>query len=202
MIETLPTPETEILRRPWTREEYHKAAELGLFGPDERLELIYGEVYQKVSPQKSGHAFVIRALDELLSETFGERFDVRAQLPLRWNDDSEPEPDISVVPGHWRDYQSQHPHLGAAVLVVEVSDTSLRLDPTLKAALYAEAEVLEYWIVNLKDRVLEVYRGPAPRGANAGPRYRVLHVYQLDEAVSPLSVPGARLAVGDFLPSE
>jgi Uma2 family endonuclease len=208
VTETLPRPNIETplpeadgpqpAKRLFTREEYHRAAEAGVFTPDERLELMNGEIYKKTSPQKSGHSFVIRALDELLTDAFGRGFDVRPQLPLQRNDNTEPEPDVSVVPGSWKDYQNEHPPLTRAVLIAEVSDTSLRADRGIKAALYAEAGVPDYWIVNLKDRVIEVYREPSGAPSAAGAfAYKSARIYHEGESLAPLSA----LKVTDLLPS-
>jgi Uma2 family endonuclease len=146
-------------RRLWTREDYYRAAELGFFRPDERLELIGGEVIEKASPQKSRHTKAIRAVEHALEEIYGQGFDVRYQLPLALDDNSEPEPDVAVVEGSWDDFD-EHPT--TALLVVEISDTTLRTDRGLKASLYAQAGIPEYWIVNLEEGVLEVYREPRP----------------------------------------
>lgn len=161
-----------ISRRPWTRAEFERAAELGLFGPEERLELIAGAVVRKLPPQRSPHATAIRAVEEALRTAFPRGFDVRVQLPLALGPDHEPEPDVCVVHGCFRDYRHEHP--AAAVLVVEVSDTTLAFD-RFKAGLYAQAGIPEYWIVNLKDNRLEVHRDPEPDAANPfGHRYRTV----------------------------
>lgn len=201
MIETLPTPEPEVTRRRWTRKEYHKAAELGLFGPDERLELIHGEVYQKMAPQKSGHFFVITALYHALTRAFGEGFTVRQQGPALFGQHSEPEPDIGVYPGKWQDFAFHHPRLSDAVLIVEVSDTTLRTDRTLKASLHAEAGVQDVWIVNVNARTVEVRRQPTETPHKAFPfGYRSVRSYAEEETIVPLATPDRAVAVRGLLP--
>lgn len=208
MVETLARPEATTprpeedgpgpLRRLLTREEYHRMAEAGIFGPDERIELIHGEVYHKVSPQKSSHFFVIHRVAAVLTAIFSEGFIVRQQGPLRFEEDSEPEPDVSVVPGRWEDYTFVHPRLIHSVLVVEVADTSLRSDRTIKAALYAQAGVQDYWIVNLTNGTVEVYREP---DAAAGPKgYKSRRIYTAGESLSPLAAPETSIPVADILP--
>ncbi len=188
------------VRRLLTREEYHRAAELGIFGPDERLELIHGEVYLKMSPQSGAHAMAIRAITTAMEEAFGEGVDVRTQLPLR-AENSEPEPDVSVVPGSWRDY-SDHPAVNVALLIVEVADTSVRSDRGLKAALYAGAGVKDYWVLNLKTNTLEVYREPAAiPDAPFGHGYKSVRLHTADETVSPLAKPEAAIPVTRLLPA-
>jgi Uma2 family endonuclease len=184
-----------VSRRPWTRAEFERAAELGLFGPEERLELIAGEVVSKVPPQKSPHATAIRAVEEALRTAFRRGFDVRVQLPLALGPDHEPEPDVCVVRGSFRDYRHEHPT--SAVLVVEVSDTTLAFD-RFKAGLYAQAGIPEYWIVNLKDNCLEVQRDPEAAAAEPfGHRYRTVTRVPCDEN---MAVHGTSISVADLLP--
>lgn len=97
---------------------------------------------------------------DALRKAFGEGTHVRIQLPLALDPSSEPEPDVTVVRGSPRDYRDAHP--SAALLVVEVADTTLSHDRDQKGSLYARAGVADYWIVNLVDQVLEVYRDPGP----------------------------------------
>jgi Uma2 family endonuclease len=211
MLETLPKPEivpalpeadeAAPAKRLLTREEYHRAGELGIFGPDERLELIHGEVYKKMSPQARLHARAIMQLATRLRDAFGDGYFVQQQLPLA-TDNSEPEPDVSVLPGSPDDYR-EHPRCADAALVVEVADTSLRTDQTLKASLYAEAGVTDYWIVDLKARTIEVYREPAETPTKGFPfGYKSRRIYAEGETLSPLAAPEAALAVADILPPE
>ncbi len=146
----------------WTLEKYERATELGLLGPDDRVELIEGEIVQKM-PQKSPHSTAISLALESLRLAFPVGFVVRPKLPLSVGELSQPEPDLAVVIGSVRDYADAQPTAAEAVLVVEVSDSTLLPDQTTKAGLYARAGIAEYWIVNLPERILEVHRQPAPR---------------------------------------
>lgn len=213
MVETLPQPKMghllpEVIDAPpekrlLTREEYHKMAEAGIFRPDERLELINGEVYKKMSPQKSSHFFVVDAVQEALKRAFGDAFVVRAQAPVTDGANSEPEPDICVVRGSRRDFAAAHPWLAQTALVVEVTDTSLRTDRRVKAPVYARAGVADYWVVNLKNRTVEVYREPASLRDDTGEfGYRGRRIYSEGETISPLAAPEASVAVDDILPPE
>ncbi|MBI2370409.1 MAG: Uma2 family endonuclease, partial [Deltaproteobacteria bacterium] len=104
-----------------------------------------------------------------------------------------------VVPGSPRDYLDAHPT--TALLVVEVADTTLVYDRDLKGSLYARAGIAEYWIVNLTDRALEVYRDPAPSPrARYGSSYQTFQRLSPPDSVSPLAAPWARIAVADLLP--
>ena len=187
----------EILRL-WTREEFHQAVDLGWFN-NEKVELIHGKVYTK-RPMKPLHTMGIRACAETLAALFGAGFDVRQQMPVVLTTDGEPLPDILVVPGSWRDYV-QHPTQADVLLIVEVSDTTLYMDRNEKAALYAEAGIPDYWLMNMQNRTLEVRREPsALPGAPYGFGYRVLTVHSEQEKVTPLSLPNVEIRVSDLLP--
>lgn len=174
-----------------TREEYDRLVRQGFFPPDARLELIDGNLVE-MAPQTSFHSVGVNLIQVALSPLFAEGCAVRVQLPLGLGKDSEPEPDIAVVPGHPRDYSYAHPT--SALLVVEVADSSLVGDRRRKASLYAQAGVPEYWILNLPKRCLEIYRDPQD-GAYASPIF-----LQEGSFVSPLTRPAAQIAVSDLLP--
>ena len=120
-------------------------------------------------------------------------------MPVALDDESEPEPDLAVVPGERADYRADHPARPA--LVVEVAESSLAFDRQDKGSLYARGGVHDYWIVNLVERVLEVYRDPGPDPtAPYGWRYRAVERLGPAAVVSPLALPSVRLAVSDLLP--
>jgi Uma2 family endonuclease len=184
-------------------DEFDRAWAAGVYGPEERLELIEGEVIQKVSPQESPHATATSLCAEEMRAAFSKGFHVRVQLPLLLGIRTKPEPDIAVVVGTIRDYAHTHPK--TAALVIEISDSTLGYDRTRKAGLYAAAGIQDYWILNLTARVLEVYRRPAQSGSEeigsrSGARY--LNVNKLTEidSITPLDAPNLRIAVSDLLP--
>jgi Uma2 family endonuclease len=140
----------------WTGAEYDRAVEMGLFD-HQRLELIQGEVLE-MSPMNDPHAQGITLVHYALLRVFpAERFTVRVQCPMRLGADSRPEPDLAVVSGGPRE-QTGHPT--SALLIVEISDTTLDFDRSQKALLYARHGIGEYWIVNLAERRVEVRRDP------------------------------------------
>lgn len=191
MTDTVPT-------KRWTRLEYDRLIEKGVFGTEDRIELLGGALVVR-EPQGSPHAMGIRMAEEALRRVFAAGWDVRGQLPVALDDDSEPEPDISVVPGSFRDYRYGHPP--RAVLIVEVAESSLSLDRALKGSLYARARVPEYWIVNLVDRALEVHRDPvADAAARYGWRYTTVATLRVGETVTPLSAPDSPISVGELIP--
>lgn len=189
---------TPIVRtRRWSRVEYERLVDLGVFKPGERLELLDGLLVVR-EPQNAPHATAVRAVQEALRRAFGPGWDVRPQLPVALEDDSEPEPDIAVVPGSYRDYRGAHPSRPA--LLVEIADSTLTSDRG-KGSLYARAGVQEYWIVNLVDEVLEVYRRPTTSTLSRfGWTYAETQVFRRGEVVAPLAAPRGRVAVDDLLP--
>ena len=188
----------QVRTRRWSRVEYDRLIALGIIQEDERLELLAGELVLR-ERQSPGHAYAIEALSEALRHAIGPRSHFRTLSPIALDGKSEPEPDLSVVPGAIRDYRDDHP--SQPTLQVEVADTSLTFDQEHKGSLYARARLPEYWIVNLVDRVLEVHREPGlDAGAQYGWAYRVLLTLRADEHVSPLAAPSTRILVTDFLP--
>ncbi|HEX9940399.1 MAG TPA: Uma2 family endonuclease [Thermoanaerobaculia bacterium] len=177
--------------RRWTREEYERRVNEGYFQPGDRVELVDGVLYE-MSPQNSLHAAGVRAANEALRPVFTEGYDIRSQFPLALGDDSEPEPDIAVVPGTWGDYIDSHPT--TAVLVVEVADSSLYHDRKRKGRLYARAGIPEYWLLNLVKGCLQVYRNPKD-GV-----YTTRFVLRAGDTVSPLARPEASIPVASLLP--
>jgi len=188
----------EIKTRRWKRAEYERLIESGFFQPGDQIELVGGQLIV-AEPQGSYHFSAIQATEEAIRTAFGQGWQVRGQGPIALDEESEPEPDVAVVPGSFRDYVAGHP--SRPVLVIEVSESSLALDREYKGSLYARAGLADYWIVNLVDRVLEVYRGPVPDPGTAfGWRYRSVVMMAREAAVAPLAVPGATIRVADLFP--
>lgn len=140
----------------WTRIEYERMVEAGIFHPEARFELIDGEIID-MTPQGSYHATSIQVVAEYIRHLFGKDFHVRIQMPLALGEDTEPEPDIAVVIGGFMDYRDAHPQ--TAVLVVEIANSTVAYD-RLKAHTYASHAIPEYWLVNLKENCLEIFQQP------------------------------------------
>jgi Uma2 family endonuclease len=188
----------DVQERKWTRVEYERLVELEILGPEDRVELIGGAMVCK-EPQHSPHATAIQLVLRGLTDAFGPGWVIRPQMPVALDDESEPEPDVAVVPGEPRDYRDAHPT--RPVLVVEVALSRLGFDRDRKGSLYARAGLADYWIVNLPDRRLEVYRGPVSDGAaRFGWRYGSAQALNADVRVSPLAKPDASVRVADLLP--
>lgn len=185
-------------RRRWTRKEFYRLLDLGFF-LEQRVELIGGEVL--VMPaQKNLHAISIALTEDALRTAFGAGHWVRVQMSLDLRPHSVPDPDLAVVPGTPRTYDPAH-NPTSALLIVEVSDTTLRYDRGHKASLYARAGIADYWIVNLVDRQLEVHRNPVPdRRQPFRFGYADVTALALTDFATPLAAPQARIAVADLLP--
>jgi Uma2 family endonuclease len=187
-------PDRGIRPRRWTREEYYRAADLGLFRPEERLELLDGEILEKVTPQKERHAAAVAHVARVLASLFGPDHHARTHSPIILDDLSEPEPDVVIVPGTEYDYLASHPRPADVRLLIEVADTTLRFDRTRKRSAYARAGILEYWNLNLRERQLEIYRD------HSGSRHRSLTVYGEQDAATPLASPHVSVLIANLLP--
>lgn len=178
------------------RTVYDRMIEHGILGEDDPIELLAGRLIV-AEPKHSPHETAVHAVADALRGAFRAGWHIRIGAPIVLGDFSEPEPDVSVVRGGYRDYRDAHP-TGAA-LVVEVAQTSLRLDRRIKARIYAAGGIPEYWIVNIVAGVLEAHREPVA----ATPRrweYRSVTTLARDARVTPIAAPGAAIAVADLLP--
>lgn len=185
-------------RYDWTVSEFEKLFDLGFFAPDARLELVEGEIWRKM-PQNEPHSIAVLLAQYKFMELFARGHVVRVQLPLLIGDNSKPEPDLAIVSGAPRDYLASHPT--TAELVIEISDATLRADQTTKAALYASANVAEYWIVNLVEHRLEVRRQPSPMEAEPlGYGYRSTQILLPGESIAPLGAATSLIGVDELLP--
>ena len=182
----------------WNRDQYERLIDHGILDEDDPIELLDGLLLVK-EPQSSPHRTAVLLTAKALEEAFGDGWFVQTQSPITLDDRSVPEPDVCVIRGALRDYVAAHPTRPA--LVVEVAWSGLALARGRKAAAYARAEIADYWIVNLVDRVLEVYREPAPPGA-ARRRwgYAVVDTLGADGMIMPLAAPVRPVRVADLLP--
>jgi len=182
----------EPTRRLFTVEEYHRLGEAGILGKRDRVELIEGEIIL-MGPIGNRHAACVARLTELfVSRLFG-RVSVWPQNPATLTDLSEPEPDLSLLRRREDFYASRHPGPEDILLVVEVADTSLSFDQSVKGRLYAATGVPEYWIVDLAHGRLEVYRNPGQEG------YGEVERLNADAVVAPAAFPDLSIRVGALL---
>ena len=186
-----------VLHR-WTRHEYERLIDHGFLDEDDPIELLDGLLLVK-EPQHSPHRTAVLLVAKAVERAFGDGWFVQTQSPIVLDDRSEPEPDVCIVRGSPRDYSGAHPTRPA--LIVEVAQSGLRLARGRKAAAYARAEIADYWIVNLVDRVLEVHREPARPGP-ARPHWGYVAIQTLgaDATITPLAAPSAGIRVAHLLP--
>jgi Uma2 family endonuclease len=183
-------PTSEPITRRWTTKEFYQLAEDGWF-EGQRVLLLEGEIIQ-LPPMNHPHAFAATLVRNFLLKAFGDDHWVREDKPLNATEDSDPEPDLAVSEHPMREYRD---HPSSAILVVEVSDTTVPLDRR-KAAIYAEAGVQEYWLLNLKDRQLEVYRLPDRQGRSYG-QHQILSE---NDSIAPSAKPSASVVIKELLP--
>lgn len=144
-------------------EEYLRMGEVGIFHPEVRLELIEGEIIE-MAPIGSPHAATVRILHKLLGDRCGDRALVSGQSPLIVGSRSVPEPDLALLKPRADAYRKAHPTAEDVLLVIEVSDTTLRFDLKTKVPLYARAAIPEVWVVDVNAEVVHVFRQPGPAG--------------------------------------
>jgi Uma2 family endonuclease len=179
----------------YTCDEYLALVDAGVLRPDDRVELLDG-VIVSMAPQNPPHASGTALVDDVLREALGKRAAIRVQLPLVLGRYSMPEPDVAVVPGKTTDYLTQHPT--TALLVVETADSSLAQDRLTKARIYAAAGIPEYWLLNLRDGCVEVFRAPDPTAR----RYGTVTVAHPGDRIDLVALPGVTVAVQDLLPPQ
>jgi len=178
--------------RLWTADEYLRAAKAGIFGADEKLELLLGEVVYKVSPQGVRHSQAINKLTRWLVKSLPAELDFFSQATTQMSSLSVPEPDFAVLKRS-ADSLTQLPSPEDVLMVIEVSDTTLRTDRETKARIYGGAGISEYWILNLRDDAIEVFREPTRDG------YGLIRRYQLVDVLQP-PFGSQEVLVSDLMP--
>ncbi len=150
---------TVISKRLISSEEYHKMEETGMLKPNEKVELINGEIYN-MSPIGSKHASIVEQMVELWIPTFTGNAILRIQNPVHIDQWNEPEPDLAILAYRQDRYNMAHPEPADVLAVIEVSDTTYEYDKNVKLPIYASSRIPIYWIVNLTKEVIEVYSNP------------------------------------------
>ncbi len=182
---TQPTPQGPVA-------DYHRLAEIGILGEDDRVELLDGQV-AVMSPVRPRHAGCVGALNRMLSRLVGDLGIVRVQNPVVLGEHTEPAPDMVVARGRNHGYRREHPRPEDVLLLIEVAESSLDLDRDLKIPLYAEAGVPEVWLVDLEAEQVEVYRRPSPAG------YREMTRSGRGETVTAVNLPGFEIPISSIL---
>jgi hypothetical protein len=172
--------------------EYHRMAEAGILGADDRVELIEGVIVE-MTPISARHAVCVHRLNQVLNRLVSDRAIVGVQRPISLGPDSEPQPDVVLCCPPLTRYTESHPGAPDLLLVVEVADASLEDDRTRKVPVYARAGVREVWTVDLRGEAIEVHRAPGPEG------YRNVQAVGRGRALAPEALPDLSLAVEDIL---
>lgn len=183
---------TQVARRAFTVDEYHRMIAADILSKDDHVELIDGEIVQ-MSPIGSRHASCVDRLNALFARKVGRRAIVRVQGPIILGRRSEPQPDVVVLRPRADFYAGGNPGPRDVLLVIEVTDTSGAYDREIKLPLYARAGIPEAWIVDVRREAVEVYRGPALRA------YRTRLDLTRGRRLSPIAFPRLAVKVGDIL---
>ena len=196
IAETIDTTEqVKITHRRFTVAEFLHLADIGFLREDERVELIRGEIVE-MSPINVAHASTVSRLLSVLSNLLGHRVILSVQNPVQLDDFTLLQPDVALLKPQDDFYSKQHPVPEDVLLLIEVSDSTVSYDRRVKASLYGTAGIIEYWIVNLPERQIEVYREPRADG------YRTVTRYASGETLSPLAFPDVALLVEEVLGAE
>jgi Uma2 family endonuclease len=179
-----------VTRRAITVADYYKMAEVGILTEDDRVELIEGQIIEMV-PIGSQHASKVNTLNYLLVSTLGDRAIVSVQNPVRLSDILEPEPDFAILKPRADRYAASHPTAADVLLLIEVADSSLNYDRIVKARLYARHGIAEFWVVNLKARLITVHRAPA------GDAYTDATDRSPQDMLDIEALPGSTMPVGE-----
>lgn len=157
-----------------TTADYHRMAEVGILAEDEQVELIAGQIIQKM-PKGSAHSALCKRIEKLIEKLLGDKVLVRLQDPVQLDLYSEPEPDIAVVHPSDNFYEDSHPGPDEIFAIIEVADSTLARDLSTKATLYAAAGITDYWVVNVQEKQLHIFREP---GADGYQRQTILKAQQ------------------------
>lgn len=186
-VQTCPQPR----RLRFSVDEYYKMIELGMLRDYEKAEIIEGELIQKMTIGDR-HAAIVNILNRFFVKNVSDDILVSVQNPLRISDYNEPEPDL-VLSDLTKYDGKRHPRPAEVILIVEVSDATLKYDRAVKLPLYAEAGIAEVWIVNLKKNIVEIHQNPFDD------IYQTIKIYQPGETIDVQILPNLRLDVDEVL---
>ena len=184
---------TTIKQREWTVAEYHQMIEAGILGADEQIELIEGKIVE-MSPQGPPHATTTGCVSEYFTQLLGNRVAIRIQVPVTLQPKSEPEPDIALVLPPQRRYRDHHPTEREIFLVIEIADSTIIGDREVKRKMYAKAGIADYWVIDVKNSYLFVFRNPR------GETYLQEIELGRGDRVMPLAFPDVSVSVDELLP--
>jgi len=172
--------------------DYHHMVAAGVLAADERVELIEGQLF-RMAAKGTAHSAAVTRIDRILSSRLAGQVLLRLQDPVQLSDFSEPEPDVAVVQIDPLDYEEHHPTPSEIFWLIEVADTTLKRDRELKAPAYGRALVPEYWILDVQERRLYVFRAPGVQ------EYDIQQVLTEEDAIAPLAFPNCEIKISEFL---
>jgi Uma2 family endonuclease len=178
----------------WTVEDYHRMSELEILDPNERTELIAGQITFMVA-KGTPHVLTLRLLaTQLEAALVGQPVLVSTQDPIHLDNFSEPEPDLAIIKGNVFDYADRHPQPADIYLVVEVASSTLKQDCEIKDKLYAKASIADYWVIDIPNHQVHIFRDPTPTG------YTSHLILTAPQTISPLAFPAISIAIASILP--
>ncbi|MBD2595057.1 Uma2 family endonuclease [Nostoc spongiaeforme FACHB-130] len=181
----------QLLRRKFTVQQYHKMIESGILTENERVELIRGEIIE-ISPIGTKHAACVNRLINLLVQLLGKRVIVAAQNPVELSDNSQPQPDVALLKPRDDFYAAAHPQPQDIFLLIEVADSTIIYDREEKIPLYAEANIIAVWLIDINEQVVEVYQQPTATG------YQHIQKFAGGESLSIPGFPDVTITVNEI----
>ncbi|WP_414530752.1 Uma2 family endonuclease [Nodularia chucula] len=178
----------QLLRRKFSVQQYHQMLASGILREDDRVELLRGEIIE-MSPIGTKHAACVNRLVNLLVQLLDKRAIIAAQNPVVLNNNSEPQPDVALVQPRNDFYATAHPQPQDIFLLIEVADSTVMYDREEKIPLYAEANIMEVWLVDINAEMVEVYQQPT------GGTYQLMHKLTRDERLSIKAFPDINITV-------
>ncbi len=181
-----------VQRYRFTVDDYYQMGKTGILREDDRVELINGEIIQ-MSPIGGSHAYCVNMLVKLFSSLYQQNYMLCVQNPIHLNEYNEPQPDFVIVDPSDLAHTKRHPQPEDILLLIEVSDSTVKYDKQVKIPLYAEFGIKEAWCLDLNNSTLETFRQPTPTG------YQAIQTYQSNQPVSPLAFPGMQMTTEQIM---
>ncbi len=188
-LETIPNP--PLMRKKFRTDEVYQMVEAGILPEESGWELIHGEIIHRMTIG-SKHASIVRKLEKYLERNFGDFVMISGQNPIHIDEHNEPEPDIALLKPRDDFYAERHPVPEDVLLVIEVSDSTVDFDREIKKAIYAEAGINEFWLVNLKDSTVETFNNPS------NGMYYQMRIFGRGEVVQTKNIQGISLEVSEI----
>ncbi|MBE9206396.1 Uma2 family endonuclease [Nostoc sp. LEGE 06077] len=181
----------QLLRHKFTVQQYHKMIESGVLTEDDRVQLIRGEIIE-MSPIGTKHAACVKCLNKLLSSKLRDRVLIAIQDPVELSDNSQPQPDVALLKPRDDFYAAAHPQPQDIFLLIEVADSTIIYDREEKIPLYAEANIIAVWLVDINEQVVEVYQQPSAT------EYQDIQKFSGGESLSIPGFPDVTITVNEI----